>query len=274
MNEEGFRSWLKPRLTSRSVSSYVSNARRVEAVLGLDLDGCDASPGGVSTLEDALRRQRSQFTEGSLADCLTAMRRYLEFAASREDRYDKPVKAGLIPPQEAASPPVRATSEHGAPLTGLTVRQLLSLHGQILDELRGRQILRTGNSPVGDYAEHLFARAFGWTLVANSSAGHDAEHQGVRYQIKARRVTARNPSRQLSALRRLPEKSFDWLAGILFDADYGVSRAILIPHALVMERASFSAHVNGWRILLEDWWWTLPGTRDVTGDLKEAQDAP
>ncbi|WP_147276179.1 DUF6998 domain-containing protein [Sphingomonas aracearum] len=44
-------------------------------------------------------------------------------------------------------------------------------------------------SPVGDYAETLFARAFGWTLEPNSRAAFDAcDASGRRYQIKARRL--------------------------------------------------------------------------------------
>ena len=91
----------------------------------------------------------------------------------------------------------------------------------------------------------------------------------MRYQIKGRRLSARNPSRQLSALRRLPERPFDVLAAILFDVDYCVTRAILIPHELVVERAKHGTHTNSWRLMLEDWWWTLPGTQDVTEQLQK-----
>jgi len=44
MHEDGFRAFLATHLSPRSVSSYMSNARRVEAVLGIDLDGARVWP--------------------------------------------------------------------------------------------------------------------------------------------------------------------------------------------------------------------------------------
>ncbi|QGY03599.1 hypothetical protein MMSR116_18175 [Methylobacterium mesophilicum SR1.6/6] len=48
------------------------------------------------------------------------------------------------------------------------VNELLELHGAVIEELRERKIVRSANGPIGDYAEFLFAKAFGWTLVNNS----------------------------------------------------------------------------------------------------------
>ena len=64
---------------------------------------------------------------------------------------------------------------------------------RIVDELLSQGVVRSTNNPVADYSEYLTARAFGLTLVASSSIGED----DVRYQVKARRLTARNTSRQL-----------------------------------------------------------------------------
>src|SRR5580704_10951675 len=101
-------------------------------------------------------------------------------------------------------------------LDSLTVAELLRLHGDVLDELRVRQVLRSSNGPSGDYAERLFCRAFGWENRNNSASGFDAvDRAGVRYQIKGRRLTPTNRSRQLSFMRRLPERPFDILAGLL-----------------------------------------------------------
>ena len=75
-------------------------------------------------------------------------------------------------------------------VTHLTPLELLRAHGAILDELRRREIVRSTNSPISDYAEVLFCRAFGWTREGNSAAGFDAtDVAGQRYQIKARRMT-------------------------------------------------------------------------------------
>ncbi|MDX8540113.1 hypothetical protein RFM23_21060 [Mesorhizobium abyssinicae] len=153
------------------------------------------------------------------------------------------------------------------------VTDLLILHSQIMDELREREIVRTANAPLGDYAELLFATAFGWALQNNSSNGHDAtDASGHRYQIKSRRVTPRNPSRQLSAIRRLPDSTFDFLAAVLFDETYRVTKAIVLPHAVVARRGKRVEHTNSWRFILDDGVWAEAGARDVTAALISASE--
>jgi hypothetical protein len=161
-------------------------------------------------------------------------------------------------------------SDRPGSITGSSVRQLLETYGQVLDELRHRGVVRTANSPGGDYAELLFSRAFDWTLASNSATGWDAEDRLGRYQIKSRRLTQYNGSRQLSALRNLPDRHFDWLAGVLFHADYTVYRAALIPYELVEPRCRFSTHTKAWLFFLDDAVWSLPGVRDVTSELSDA----
>lgn len=134
-------------------------------------------------------------------------------------------------------------------------------------------MVRTANAPLGDYAELLFATAFCWSLEGNSSMGHDAtDAAGVRYQVKSRRVTPRNKSRQLSAIRRLPDQTFDFLAGVLFDDSYRVIKAILIPHSVVVARATRVELTNSWRFMLEDRVWQAEGARDVTREIIAAAD--
>jgi hypothetical protein len=92
-------------------------------------------------------------------------------------------------------------------LTHAPVSALLELHADLLAELRRRSIVRSSNSPTGDYGELLFSRAFGWTLNSNSSADADAiDSEGTRYQIKCRRLEVPGGSRQLGFIRRLPDK--------------------------------------------------------------------
>jgi hypothetical protein len=59
-------------------------------------------------------------------------------------------------------------------LSDAPVSALLELHGDLLAELRRRNVIRSSNNPTGDYGELLFSRAFGWTLNGNSSADADA----------------------------------------------------------------------------------------------------
>jgi hypothetical protein len=156
-------------------------------------------------------------------------------------------------------------------LTRLTSIELLALHARVADELRERAITRTSNNPTGDLAEYLFCRAFGWTPAGNSKANIDAiDQEGTRYQIKGRRITRHNKSRQLSAIRDFAGRHFDYLAAVLFAEDYGLLRAALIPYAVVKKRAKFVAHTNSHKFLLHDDVWQASGVRDVTPLLAKA----
>jgi hypothetical protein len=157
-------------------------------------------------------------------------------------------------------------------ITTLSVPLLLQPHGAILDELRRRKIVRSNNNPASELAELLFCRAFAWLREPNSASGHDAcDGRGTRYQIKCRRLTNTNKSRQLSAIRNLPARPFDQLAGVLFSHNYEVLRAALIPLAVVVARAKRSEHTNSWRFQLRDDVWCISGVVDVTVQLKEAE---
>ena len=154
-------------------------------------------------------------------------------------------------------------------VTHLTPLELLRAHGAILDELRRREIVRSTNSPISDYAEVLFCRAFGWAREGNSASGFDAtDAAGLRYQIKARRMTDALGSRQLSALRNLATNPFDQLAAVLFTSDFSVHRAALIPIAVVATRVRHSSHTNSDIFRLTDDVWGITGGIDVTEQLR------
>ena len=157
-------------------------------------------------------------------------------------------------------------------LRELSPLALLSLHAAAARELRRRQVIRSSNNPVGDYAEYLVAEAFDLELTPKSTTGHDATaRDGLRYEVKARRITGAVGSRQLSAIRKLDEQNFDVLVGVLFDEDYGVHRACVMPHGVVLECASFQEHTNAWILHLRDEVWSLAGVHDVTTRLVRAQ---
>jgi hypothetical protein len=152
-----------------------------------------------------------------------------------------------------------------------SVPELLSGYGIILDELKRREIVRSANSPLSDYAELLFCNTFGWAREGNSAAGHDAtDGEGLRYQIKGRRLTRSNGSRQMSAIRKLDEGPFDFLAGLLVDENFLVLRAAIVPIEIVRAKSSHVGHTNSWRFLLRDEVWNEPGVRDVTASIREA----
>jgi hypothetical protein len=69
----------------------------------------------------------------------------------------------------------------------------------------------------------------------------------------------------------LPAQAFDVLAAVLFQEDYRVLRAALIPHVRVVELAKRVERTNSWRFLLRDAIWSVLGVRDVIADLQRAE---
>ena len=91
---------------------------------------------------------------------------------------------------------------------------------------------------------------------------------GNRYQIKGRRRTQRNKSRQLSFIRDLD--GFDTLAAILFGERFDVAGAALNPKGVVRERCKYVSHTNGYRFMLTDDVWEDWRVTDVTEKLRTA----
>lgn len=134
-------------------------------------------------------------------------------------------------------------------LEGLRDREVLALWSSTIAELKRRGILRSDNTPTGDYAEWVVSRALGLSLQGNSKAGYDAVRaDGVRYQIKARRLVTTKTSRQLSAIRNLNQDPFDYLIIVLFGPLFEVLECWQIPIEAVREHATYVAHVNGHRL--------------------------
>lgn len=135
-------------------------------------------------------------------------------------------------------------------LKNLEIKELLSLHASVIAELHDRNVVRTQNNPLGDYTEWLVSKALNLELQSNSKIGYDGiSETGVRVQIKGRRITSKNKSRQLSAIRKYEYKDFDLLAAVLFNESFEVMEAYLIPHEVVGEYAVHRNHVNA-RILI------------------------
>ena len=132
------------------------------------------------------------------------------------------------------------------------IKDLLRLQSAITDELKSRKVVRTKNNPLGDYTEWLVARGLKLKLQTNSKARYDGvDNNGVRIQIKGRRVTPDNKSRQLSAIRNYDDKDFDQLSAVIFDENFDVIDAVLVPHEVIGEYASYRKHVNAHILILK-----------------------
>lgn len=138
-------------------------------------------------------------------------------------------------------------------LTELNPKQLLQLQADATNELRRREIVRTQKNPLGDYTEWLVAKSLNLDLANNSKAGYDAINvNGVKIQIKGRRVTPKNKSTQLSAIRNLQEKDFNDLIAVIYDDSFNITEAVSIPHIVVAEYATYREHVNAHILFIKE----------------------
>lgn len=70
----------------------------------------------------------------------------------------------------------------------------------------------------------------------------------------------------LSAIRGLEKKHFDFLVAVVFNEDYSVRRAVMIPRETVEQIAKFRKHVNAHILMLRDMW-DAEGACDLTAKL-------
>jgi hypothetical protein len=161
------------------------------------------------------------------------------------------------------------TSPPTAPdFTNYSVKELLATHTAVLGELHRRQVIRSANNPTGDYTEWLVAVKLGLSLVTQSAKGYDAlDSDGLRYQIKGRKMTKTTGAIQLSVLRALSEKSFDFLIAVAFNPDWGIRYAAKIPYEVVLGLGTFKAHVNGHVMHLRPSVFEHPAVQDVSALL-------
>ena len=255
MREAAFRAYAMRHLRGAAPASYLANCRLIERETGVDLDDADLSEAGIAGVHDRLKA--AGIPPARISDAKSAVRMYRRFRES-----SAAIPAPIALPQAAS-----AGDGHPALaewLEGASTVALLQASAAIVRTLRDRGIVRTGNGPLGDYAERLFTQAMDWTLATSATAGYDAtDRAGLRFQIKARRRSGAG-FRQLGIIRKLEGHHFDMVAAALFTPDFGVERALLIPHAAVVSHAKPVAHTNGWRLMFNDGLAKAPGVRDVT----------
>ncbi len=156
---------------------------------------------------------------------------------------------------------------------GMSGLELLRLHASVLEALRARELVRTSNNPVADYAEFLVCRALGLVSQPNSTKGFDAEDPvtGERYEIKARRGTIHNKPTRFSPLRDFDSQHFEYLVAVLFAPDFSVARAVKVPWGSIERCSSHNAHVNGRIVFVGDALWQAASAADVTDKLREVE---
>jgi len=154
----------------------------------------------------------------------------------------------------------------------MSISELLGLYSGVLDELYDRNILRTANNPAADYAEYLVAKALSLTPAAKSTKGYDAtDEHGNKYEIKARRLTHRSHPTRFSAIRKLEENHFDYLVAVLFEENFLVHRARVLPKSYITKKAFWQDHVSGWILSIDEELWNTKVGEDITSKLREIQ---
>ena len=160
----------------------------------------------------------------------------------------------------------------GEDLSKRSLKDLLLLYANLLEELKKRQILRSNNNPTADYAEWLASRALNLKLEPKSKKGYDAiDSKGYKYQIKGRRITPSNPSRQLGVIRNLGDKHFDFLIGIIFEKDFSVKEAYKIPQSIIGKYSTYSEHQNGHILYLRGEILSVEGVEWIDEEIRKKE---
>lgn len=147
-------------------------------------------------------------------------------------------------------------------LQKLSEVELLQVHGQVLNVLKERNVIRSRNNPIGDYTEWLVCKNLNLTMQANSKASYDAEDAtGIKYQIKGR--CEEKKSVQFSVIRNLDNRGFDYVIAVAFYSDYSIRFAVKISYELVPRFAKFRNHVNGHVLILTDSIQQQDGIEDI-----------
>lgn len=127
------------------------------------------------------------------------------------------------------------------------VVEKLKEYASILNSLYSAGIVRTYNSPVGDYAEWLVSTKLNLQLEKNSEKGYDAMdgESGLRYQVKSRWMHPGKNSRQLNVIRNYEDNQFDYLIAVIFGNNFEVAEAYKIQHDVLRDYFPFNRHQNG-----------------------------
>jgi hypothetical protein len=150
----------------------------------------------------------------------------------------------------------------------LDTKGKLKTYAEILNSLYSEGIIRTYNSPVGDYAEWIVSEKLGLELEKNSKAGFDAlGKDGSRYQVKSRWKHPKKNNRQLNVIRDYDTNPFDYVVAVIFGVDFDVEEAYQIPYEIIGEYFPYNKHQNGIVITLTKRFLSDPRIEDIKEKL-------
>lgn len=145
-------------------------------------------------------------------------------------------------------------------------RECLSEYARVLERLQSGGVVRSYNSPVGDYVEWLAGRALGLRLERGSEKGYDATDpvDGKRYQIKGVWRHRGRKSLQLSPVRNYGEHAFDEMIVVILAENFTVEKALSVPHCVIGDYSRLRSHTNAISVALSCAFLSDPRIKDIT----------
>lgn len=127
----------------------------------------------------------------------------------------------------------------------IELKSLLRRYAEIYSEISQHPWMRNNNSPLGDLAENLVAKALGGTVADNNAKGYDVElSDGHRVQVKGITYRGRN-GLFTSAIRSM---DFDSAAVVIVNPDFSIREGLLLPCSKVAEVSRHHKKMNGLQI--------------------------
>lgn len=156
------------------------------------------------------------------------------------------------------------------PLQGPNHQEVLKAIVDSLQDLRTKGVLRTHNNPIADYTEWLVCSRLGLTREPSSTKGFDARGpDGTPFEIKARRLAVSQSPIQLSAIRNLRGRHFDYLIAVIYNSDFSIRHAVKIRHAWIEPHSRYSEHTNSHILCLTPALIESPDVEDIKSRLTE-----
>lgn len=135
-------------------------------------------------------------------------------------------------------------------LSELSAPDLLKLWSGTMSELQNRELVRTGNNPVGDLAEAIVHEHFGGERGSfNQKAWDVLTADGERIQVKALRRAGKRKRRNLSAIR---DSEYDSVVVVMFNGAFELTGAVKFPRETVETLFPVRVHVNGRVVCMTD----------------------
>ena len=115
--------------------------------------------------------------------------------------------------------------------------KILSKISRFYEQLKREDVIRSDNTITSDLGEYVCRKLMKLRLAPNSNKGYDAIKSSRKYQIKTRRMTRRNSSKQLGSFRDLKKRLFDYCLIVLLNKDYDVIGIWQATHAQIVKHA-------------------------------------